>query len=100
MGFGIGQPITIQSDDQWNGTQGIVEHVFRDGSLSVRVESQEERIRVEPHETEEWDSLPLVMRRKRTDNLPKLCDCGHYSYEVMSASAGTACPACYDGMSN
>jgi hypothetical protein len=54
MNIGIGQPVTIKSNDQWNGVQGIVEHVFRNGILGVRVESQEERIAVEPEETEEF----------------------------------------------
>ena len=30
----------------------------------------------------------------------KLCDCGHYSQSPMTASLGSACPDCYDEMSD
>jgi hypothetical protein len=56
--FSFGQPITIVSDDEWSGVQGIVEHIWPSGTLSVAVEGQEERIGVEPWETMEYINDP------------------------------------------
>lgn len=98
--FSMGQPITIKSGDEWNGVRGIVEHVFSSGTLSVRVESQDERIGVEPWETEEFATLaeqPISQKRPWTQE--RLCDCGHYSAHAMNSSQGTSCPDCYDRMS-
>lgn len=38
---------------------------------------------------------PVVKEQKMV-----LCDCGHYTTSPMSASFGTACPDCYDKMSD
>lgn len=97
--FHMGQPITIKSDDEWNGVRGIVERVFSSGTLSVRVESQEERIAVEPWETEEYATLVAQQTPPRPRIQEKLCDCGHYSAHPMTSSRGIACPDCYDRMS-
>jgi len=39
-------------------------------------------------------------RNKNNRREPKLCDCGHWSTQSMSASLGSACPDCYDRMSD
>lgn len=44
-------------------------------------------------------SAALKRKLTQTPVAEKLCDCGHTSAHPMNTARGTACPACYDEMS-
>ena len=57
-----------------------------------------------------WDEIAFIPARREYLAAKKagrpapppvtMCDCGHATYRPMRASLGTACPDCYDRMSN
>ena len=52
------------------------------------------------HEIEDMEKAIRRARREGRTMQMILADCGHYTTEVMNASVGTACPNCYDRMSD
>lgn len=61
-----------------------------------RARLSEMRARLEKLEAEK----KAQRRVRRQDSQAKMCDCGHTSTFLMMTAHGTACPDCYDRMSD